>query len=70
MHIRNRSFVEEIAESLLALLFLAVQTFERPCALQFQARAIRKRFHYGQSPRVAHHRLVINDDQVADDVLR
>ena len=54
----------------LALQIKALKIFVGPDALQFRARAPGEHFHQRQNQRVFLHRFVINDHQMADDLLR
>jgi hypothetical protein len=55
MHISNWRFVEQIPETLVALLLLAMQMIKGPHALQFHTGAVRKSRHHRQHQRVAKH---------------
>ncbi len=67
MHISDRRFIKQIAQSLIAFLLAPLQVFERPLALEFHGRAGGEGFQHGQRQRIRRHRLVVESDQMPDD---
>ena len=67
MHVRNRGFVKQIAEALVAFILPAFQIFKRPLALQFHRSPRGESFHYRQRQRIRRHRFVIERDKMTND---